>query len=114
MENINPTGNVNQNGFVLPQDLVVKQAYGLVFKDILNSLVNDDNEIDDAFKTDEDKESSSRVSANISGYTEQFVDSFLRSSQGQEILNQLYDKYPIATDINKLEEGINNNKQEKR
>lgn len=109
MENINPLSNINNSSFVLPQDLVMKQAYGLVFKDILNSLSNDDNEIDDAFKTEEDKEAKSSASPNLSLYTEQFVDSFLRSAQGQQTLNQMYEKYEVTADINKLE-GTDNNK----
>lgn len=84
------------------QGLAVKQTYGLVFKAILSSLINEDNELQDAFKTKGDMESNSGASPDLSAYRDQFVDSFLKSNQGQQILNQFYAQSPLSTDINNI------------
>ncbi len=90
MENINPlvtnSTDVNQ---ALPSDLLKKQAYTLVFKEILNSLITN-NETDDAFKSDEDKEASLGLPSEFSHFSDQFINSFVDSTEGQQILNQFY------------------------
>lgn len=100
MENIDLISSVSPTAALqLPKDLALKQTYGLVFKEILDSLVTQDSELDDAFKADDDRENSYGASPDLSAYTGQFVDSFLTSAQGQQILGQIYN----TADINSIE-----------
>ncbi len=95
MENINPLISLSLED-QLPKDVAVKEIAGLVFKDIFNSLATDTEEED--FKTDEDKEVSSRANSILSANSEQFVDYFLKSVQGKQILDDFYKKHQESTD----------------
>ena len=97
MENINPLVSLNLEN-QLPKDVAVKELAGHVFKDVLSSLVNETE--DDGFKTDEEKEASSGASSILSANSEQFVDYFLKSVQGKQILNDFYQKHQESADIN--------------
>ena len=90
MENINSLAT-NSAGIdqAFQNDLLKKQAYTLVFKEILNSLTVKD-ETDDAFKSDEDKEAGFGLTGEFSHFSDQFINSFVDSTEGQQILNQLY------------------------
>ena len=95
MKNINPIVNLNLEN-QLPRDAAVKEISGLVFKDVFNSLSTDTE--DDGFKTDEDKEVSSRANSILSANSEQFVDYFLKSVQGKQILDDFYKKHEETAD----------------
>ena len=95
MKNINPLVSLNLEN-QLPKDAAVKEIPGLIFKDVFNSLVTDTE--DDGFKTDEDKEVSSRANSILSANSEQFVDYFLKSVQGKQILDDFYKKHQESTD----------------
>ena len=95
MKNINPLVSLNLEN-QLPKDAAVKEISGLIFKDVFNSLVTDTE--DDGFKTDEDKEVSSRANSILSANSEQFVDYFLKSVQGKQILDDFYKKYQESAD----------------
>ena len=99
MENIAPTITNYQS----PHDLVVQKAFGLVFKEVLSSLVSENDDLKDAFRTDEDKETESELTSNFQGYSEEFANSFLKSTQGQQILNQVYKQYSAPADNNSKE-----------
>jgi hypothetical protein len=97
MENINPVVSLNLE-HQLPKDVAVKELAGQVFKDVLSSLVTDTEDND--FKTDEEKEVSSGANSILSANSEQFVDYFLKSVQGKQILDDFYKKHQESADIN--------------
>lgn len=107
MGNIDPVANIaGAPQLQLPQEAAMKQVFGLAFKEILNSLSTEDDEIRNAFKTEEDQDVEatsgklSGIATNLSGYPEQFADSFINSPKGQQLLNQFYRQYATSVEIN--------------
>ena len=94
MENINSVqGALLHQTDGSQKEFAAKQAFGLVFKEILNDVIKEDNEIEDSFKSDEEKEVSSGFTSNLSAFSGELLDSFIKTPQAQRILNQTYEQY---------------------
>ena len=68
------------------KEVAAKEALGLVFKDIMSSLIKDDETEDGFIKDEEEKATSSGAIPNLSAYSEQIVDYLLNSIQGKQIV----------------------------